>query len=120
MISSSRTTLAEHKHGISLLESRLKFKPGLLIREKGISLKNRSEWLAMRVKHIMEQQQNVIERLEEQVKLLDPQHILKRGYSITYFDGKPLTDAIELKPGDLIKTQLYKGNIYSEIKSKKE
>ncbi len=120
MISYSRASLAEHKHGVSLLESRLKFKPGLMIRENGINLKNRSEWLAMRVKHIMEQQQNVVERLEEQVKLLDPQHVLKRGYSITYIDGKPLTDVIELKPGDLIKTQLYKGTITSEIKSKEE
>jgi exodeoxyribonuclease VII large subunit len=97
-----------------------RFKPGLLIRENGIELKNKSEWFAMRVNQLLINQQVVIDKLEQQVHLLDPQNILKRGYSITYYDGKPITDAAKVKNGNIIKTRLYRGNICSEIKSKKE
>jgi exodeoxyribonuclease VII large subunit len=120
VISSSRTMLAEQRHVISLSASRLRFKPGLLIREREIELKNRSEWFVMRIKQLMNHQHLILDKMDQQVHLLDPQNILKRGYSITYFDGRPLTDNTGLKPGDTIITQLYKGNICSEIKSKKE
>jgi exodeoxyribonuclease VII large subunit len=119
-MSASRTLLAEHRHYLSLAGSRLRFKPGLFIREKDASLQNQSQWFAMQVKHIMEQQQNIVSRIEEQVKLLDPQNILKRGYSITYVNDKPISDSSDVTPGDIILTRLYKGHVYSEVKSKKE
>jgi exodeoxyribonuclease VII large subunit len=120
MITGSRSLLATHSHTISLAESRLRFKPGLLIREKDIYLENKKEWFAMRVNQLVANQHAEIDRLEQQVQLLDPQNILRRGYSITYHAGKPVTDAAFLNNGDIITTKLYKGDIYSEIKSKKE
>ncbi len=74
----------------------------------------------MRVNQLLTNQHVVIEKLEQQVQLLDPQNILRRGYSITYHDGKPITDAAGVNNGDVITTRLYKGEINSEIKSKKE
>jgi exodeoxyribonuclease VII large subunit len=97
-----------------------RFKPGLLIKEKDLELKNLSEWFAMRVNQLLTHHKVITNNLEQQVHLLDPQNILRRGYSITYHDGKPITDAAEVKNGDVIKTRLYSGNICSEIKSKKE
>jgi exodeoxyribonuclease VII large subunit len=120
MISGSRTILVNHKHIINLAESRLRFKPGLLIKEKDIYLENKSEWFSMRVRQLLTNQNGIVEKLEQQVLLLDPQNILRRGYSITYHDGKPLTDAKGVNPGAVITTRLYKGEIESEIKSKKE
>jgi len=110
--------LEEEKRGWGKL--RLRFKPGLLLREKGIDLKNRSEWFAMRVHQLLTHQQVVIDKLDQQVHLLDPRNILRRGYSITYHGGKPLTDTASVNPGEIITTRLYKGEINSEIKSKKE
>jgi len=52
----------------------------------------------------------------EKVKILDPLETLKRGYSITYLDGKPLKKAKDAKKGDLLKTILSEG----EIKSRTE
>jgi exodeoxyribonuclease VII large subunit len=120
MISGSRSVLADHKHIISLAESRLRFKPGLLIMERSIDLKNKSEWFAMRVHQLLTNHHVVIEKLEQQVHLLDPRNILRRGYSITYHGGKPLTDTASVNPGEIITTRLYKGEINSEIKSKTE
>lgn len=54
--------------------------------------------------------------LETNVRLTDPIHILKRGYSITTKNGKPVTRADELKRGEEITTRLYEGNVQSVIK----
>ena len=56
-----------------------------------------------------------IQQLEQTVKLVDPQNVLKRGYSITLIDGKLVTDLDELKEGQTITTTTYKGTIESQI-----
>ena len=108
------------KNKLQLAGSRLRFKPGLLIREKKIGLKNRADWFSMRTSQLMNQQMQYVVAMDQRLHLLDPVHVLKRGYSITYLNGKPLLDPSGLEPGDSIETQLYKGNICSEIKSTKE
>jgi len=48
---------------------------------------------------------------------LSPQATLHRGFSITRTaDGKVVTSASQVKPGDRILTQLANGEIGSEIK----
>ena len=54
--------------------------------------------------------------LEQQVNDASPERLLKRGYSLTFKDGKVVTDSAQLKPGDLITTRLAKGEIRSEVK----
>jgi len=120
IISVSMALLTGHKHSISMAESRLRFKPGLLIRERQLELKNRSDWFAMRVNQLTSQHRLTLENLEQQVHLLDPEQILKRGYSITYHHGKALTDSSGVNPGEMITTRLFKGEINSEIISKKD
>jgi exodeoxyribonuclease VII large subunit len=50
--------------------------------------------------------------------LLDPNNILKRGYSITYHNGKVLKDSRKVKSEDEIKTKLFEGSIRSKVKEK--
>jgi exodeoxyribonuclease VII large subunit len=108
------------KNKLQLAGSRLHFKPGLLINEKLIGLKNTVNWFSMHVNRYLAQTHQSLAVLEGKLQLLDPQYILKRGYSITYFEGKPLTDISGIKSGDKIRTRLFKGIIISEIKSKEE
>lgn len=119
-ITASRTMLAEHGHYLSLAGSRLRFRPSAFIKEKKTGLKNRADWFAMHVSQFLARQGTSINRLGEQVSLLDPVQVLKRGYSITYINDKPLTDSHDVNPGDIILTRLYKGIVYSEIKTKEE
>lgn len=56
-----------------------------------------------------------IQQLEQTVKLVDPQNVLKRGYSITLIDGKLVTDLDDLKEGQTITTTTYQGTIASKI-----
>ena len=57
-----------------------------------------------------------LEIIEERIKSLDPQLLLKRGYSITLHNGKAVRDPQELHQGDEIETRLEKGTLKSIIK----
>lgn len=57
---------------------------------------------------------------ESKITMLDPKNTLRRGYSITRKNGKPLMSATETQPGDEITTELYDGNIISIIQNKNQ
>jgi exodeoxyribonuclease VII large subunit len=52
---------------------------------------------------------------EKQTNMLDPELILKRGFSITLYKGKALNNAENVEPGDQIETILFRGRIKSRI-----
>lgn len=54
-------------------------------------------------------------RMELSVKLLDPEVVLGRGYSITYMGGRALKDAAHAAKDEIITTRLYKGVITSSV-----
>ena len=58
-----------------------------------------------------------LQLMEEKQKALDPQLLLKRGYSITLHKGRAVKDATTLKAGDEIETRLAQGLIHSIVKS---
>ena len=69
--------------------------------------------------NIYTQKQNLfLKNLENKTSLLDPSNILKRGYSITYFNNKKLKDLKNIKENDEIITKLFTGFIRSTVKEK--
>ena len=58
-----------------------------------------------------------LQLMEEKLKALDPQLLLKHGYSITLHNGRAVKDATTLKAGDEIETHLAQGLIHSIVKS---
>jgi len=56
-----------------------------------------------------------LEMTEEKLKMLDPQLLLRRGYSITLKDGRAVRDPLSLHQGDIIETRLEKGTIKSSV-----
>ena len=56
-----------------------------------------------------------LQLMEEKLKALDPQLLLKRGYSITLHNGCAVKDATALKAGDEIETRLANGAIHSVV-----
>ncbi|MEQ1744710.1 MAG: exodeoxyribonuclease VII large subunit [Saprospiraceae bacterium] len=44
-----------------------------------------------------------------------PDAALRRGFSLTLHDGKPLTDADTIGPGDVLETRLWKGEVVSVV-----
>lgn len=56
-----------------------------------------------------------LEILEQRAKALDPTLLLRRGYSITLYNGRAVRDASSLKKGDKIETRLENGTIKSIV-----
>ncbi len=71
--------------------------------------------LAGILKHLFNQKESQLNLLSKTNELLDPKNILKKGYSITYLNGKAVKNADELKSGDLISTKLKDGSVDSTV-----
>ncbi|MFW5545140.1 MAG: exodeoxyribonuclease VII large subunit [Prevotella sp.] len=67
-------------------------------------------------RNMIQLQTHRLKLLEEQLKLNDPQNLLKKGFSITTVDGKIVKDVSRLHEGQCVLTQVEKGNFTSEIK----
>ncbi|MBN1250802.1 MAG: exodeoxyribonuclease VII large subunit [Bacteroidales bacterium] len=59
--------------------------------------------------------QEKINNYEKRINILDPKNVMKKGYSITKFNGKIIKNAKLIKKGDKIETILYQDKIISLI-----
>ncbi len=100
--------LYEYKHE---LENNSHF----IFRMEHKNLERSHEKLTYRAKNQMEEQLRKLNYFEKSVSHLNPQNVLKKGYSITKSKGKLLIDASKLKQGDEIETILYEGKVISKV-----
>lgn len=56
-----------------------------------------------------------INHLEQSIQLLNPENILRRGYTLTYFKGKLLKDKSTITNGDVLETRTLTKTITSKI-----
>ncbi len=56
-----------------------------------------------------------LESLERMVGMLNPEKVLKRGYSISYHDGKVLFGTEQLSEGAVVSTKLGRGSFMSKV-----
>ena len=64
---------------------------------------------------LLQNRKERIAMMEDKVRLLHPDNILKRGFSITRLQGCAVTGAEALRAGDRIVTQLYEGEVTSVV-----
>jgi len=79
-------------------------------------IRNLEQGLLTALQRRLTSEHHRLEMLEEKVRSLDPALLLKRGYSMTLFNGKAVRDPQTLRQGDEIETRLEKGTIKSIIK----
>ena len=56
-----------------------------------------------------------VDMLQLRLKALDPEFLLRRGYSITLKNGRSVRDASLLQAGDILQTRFAKGTIVSQV-----
>jgi exodeoxyribonuclease VII large subunit len=78
-------------------------------------LRQKEDKQALLVKQYFVNKQVILQHIEEKVKLLNPKSLLKRGFSLTFWNGKPLNEQAKPKPGDRITTVWNEGKIESII-----
>ena len=83
------------------------------------SERHRQELCLQRVENAlsvrMQVERHRLELFSQRVKAASPDLLLKRGYSMTLKDGKAVTDASLLQPGDVVETRLAKGRFKSKV-----
>jgi len=80
-----------------------------------VSINNYQEKIIIQSKLQLKTSLLAIENIDKNITMLNPINILKRGFSITYFNGKSIKDATQLTEGVKINTVLYNGTIDSTI-----
>jgi exodeoxyribonuclease VII large subunit len=58
-----------------------------------------------------------LDHISKQIRNMSPENVLRRGYSITLLNGKPITNFEEVKKGDTLKTTVLEGDISSVVQS---
>jgi len=85
----------------------------LLIRESG-AISQRSIHLKTSIKELLSTKKHFLEIQERKNNYLDPFLILKRGYSVTYYNGKALKNPSRVPKDEVIESRLAEGIIKSK------
>lgn len=98
------------------LKNRLNSKIALLSEKQKSRIQLVSGVVRQRIQHILTAYGRRLDLAENTVKLADPGKVLARGYSITRLNGKAIKNAVVLKLGDCLETELAEGIVKSEVK----
>lgn len=71
--------------------------------------------LATAIEARLQRERHRLQLAQSQVEAASPELLLKRGYSLTLKDGKAVTDASALHPGDILTTRVAKGEFKSKV-----
>lgn len=86
-----------------------------LIKENKFYLDQNSEHIKKDAQQLLKYQKQKLDSLEKNVEILDPKNVLKRGFSITKFNGKSVKNPNDLEIGQSVETILYEGELTSKI-----
>lgn len=85
------------------------------IRQRQHQLQIAAQRLAPATQRTMQQEQHRLQMLTQRTAALDPAAILRRGFSMTLCNGRFVTDASQMKNGDIMETRLANGTILSRV-----
>ena len=71
--------------------------------------------ISIALQSTLQKERHKLDLLEQKVKASSPEILLKKGYSITFKDGKAITDPRQLQVGDEVTTHLSKGQFRSKV-----
>lgn len=111
----SRVKLQQLTH-LQQCQQRLTTSARLHVHQAQQHIEAHSARLSPTVQRLLLDARHHLDLLEQRCSLLDPQLLLKRGYSITLHQGRAVRNARQLKAGDEIETRVEKGIIKSTVK----
>jgi exodeoxyribonuclease VII large subunit len=92
-------------------------RPGLLLRQRREVFEQAQHRLLEQVRHRLKERQNAFSALQGRLRLLGPEQVLARGYSITMdaATGQVLREAGQVQAGQHLRTRLQRGEIKSKV-----
>ncbi|MBI1307339.1 MAG: exodeoxyribonuclease VII large subunit [Bacteroidetes bacterium] len=138
----SRWSVQQAVSGIRELSGKLLVQTRLHVREEHSKLELKKQTVRQGVKYFIRSQLEIVggtkthlkeilpgllnyenqevDKLEHHVKLMHPENVLKRGYSITRLHGKSVRSSDEVKKGDELEIEVYRGKIWAKaVKNEK-
>ncbi|MDF1574614.1 MAG: exodeoxyribonuclease VII large subunit [Bacteroidales bacterium] len=88
-----------------------------LVQKHSENLHRTEQGLRRELTNLMHRNKDYLSLLKKRTELVDPENILRRGYSITLLKGKALRSVKDLKPGDILETRLQEGKILSKVEN---
>ena len=107
--------LALSDNKLITLQHRIGLKTADFIAKNRTLLDRRGEQIKVLAPNLLKTKQSQLDILQTKLQLLDPQQLLKKGYSFTTHNGKLVTSITQLTPGDTITTTLADGTIDSIV-----
>ena len=104
-----------HTSRIEMLQRRMANAIGNRLEREKRSIELCVKRLPLLLQQKQTQERHRLEMLQQRTTALDPQLLLRRGYSITLLNGKAVHNAQQLKRGDKIETVLHQGTVKSTI-----
>jgi len=74
-----------------------------------------TQQIKLALRAVIDSERNKLDHTEKTVRLLSPQSLLERGYSLTLHDNRVIKSVAELSPGDTIETIFADGKTTSRI-----
>ncbi|HOI87149.1 MAG TPA: exodeoxyribonuclease VII large subunit [Lentimicrobium sp.] len=108
-----------HRIALSRYEISIATQPAILISRSKLFLRDHVKLSAAYLRHYRNSQQLRVDNLDARVQLLDPRHVLKRGFSITRYNGKALGHDALPEAGTTIETETAEGLISSIVTESK-
>ncbi len=102
-------------HRQDLLQQKLVAATRRVIQHGNQELKSMEGVLKSQPSRLLKQEHQLLAALEDKIKLADPRHILKRGFTITYREGTVLKPGDEVAPGEQIETRTHTALIKSKV-----
>lgn len=91
-----------------------------LLQQQSDRLRQSEQRLRREFSMYMENSRVKLAQLQKRTELVDPENILKRGYSLTLLEGRTVVSVKGIKAGDLLETRLYQGSIISKVEHSSE
>lgn len=122
--------LSEYHEALAAVVNRTVQEQGFLLQRMAVNLshktgdfcRKKAEWLERAGQELRRSATLLIEKKREQISFLEtrtglvnPENVLKRGYSMTMHMGKTISDIKGVGKGDLLETRLYSGNVISTV-----
>lgn len=100
---------------LALLRQRLPSVVTLRLQREYQRLERSLLLLPISASRMVEKEKHRLELLFQHLESLNPEQLLRRGYSITMMDGKIVTDISNILPGSQIETRLQGGTVLSQV-----
>ncbi|MCO5248057.1 MAG: exodeoxyribonuclease VII large subunit [Chitinophagales bacterium] len=120
LLNNTKFALQSHVQRVNNLSQSISVNTKFAIQSQRQIVINKKSEIEKGLHYFMNNRQAELKSLEKDISHLHPNNVLKRGYSITFLNGKAVKDISLLKANDELETKVLEGSIKSIVKSVKK